>query len=81
MWAIMQCSGAKEVMNFLGEKLVGQFRGEVVSDITVHFKKRLPGTRIKHRAKMNWIKMYDKAGSVLRVETVINGPAPILQIG
>jgi len=29
---------------------------------------------------MNWIKMYDKAGSVLRVETVINEPAPILQI-
>lgn len=70
----MQCFGAKEVMNFLGKKLVGQFRGEVVSDITDHFKKRLPGTRIKHRAKMNWIKMYDKAGSVLRVETVINEP-------
>ena len=24
-----------------------------------------PGTRVKYRAKMNWIKMYDKAGSVL----------------
>ena len=37
-------------------------------------KRRLPGARVKHRAKMNWIKMYDKAGSVLRVETVINEP-------
>jgi len=35
--------------------------------------KRLPGCRVKHRAKFNWIKMYDK-GSVLRVETVINQP-------
>ena len=70
----MQYFGAKEVMNFLGKKLVGQFRGEVVSDMTDRCKQRLPGTRVKHRAKMNWIKMYDKAGSVLRVETVINQP-------
>ena len=61
-------------MNFLGKKLVGQFRGEVVSDITDRWERRLPGTRIKHRVKMNWIKIYDKAGSVLRVETVINQP-------
>jgi hypothetical protein len=70
----MQCFGAREVMNFLGKKLVGQFRGEVVSDITDRGKRRWPGMRIKHRAKMNWIKMYDKVGSVLRVETVINEP-------
>jgi hypothetical protein len=70
----MQHFGAREVMNFLGKKLVGQFRGEVVSDMTDRCKQRLPGTRVKHRAKMNWIKMYDKAGSVLRVETVINQP-------
>jgi hypothetical protein len=50
-------------MNFLGKKLVGNFRGEVVSDMTDRCKRRLPGTRVKHRAKMNWIKMYDKAGS------------------
>ena len=66
--------GAKEVMNLLGMKLVGNFGGEVVSDMTDRCKRRLPGTRVKHRAKMNWIKMYDKAGSVLRVETVINEP-------
>ena len=28
------CFGAKEVMNFLGRKLVGNFRGEVVSDLS-----------------------------------------------
>lgn len=67
-----ECFGAREVMNFLGKKLVGQFRGEAVSDITDRGKQRLPGTRIKHRAIMTWIKMYEKIGSVLRVETVIN---------
>jgi len=33
------------------------------------------GTRIKHRVKENWMKMYDKSALVLRVETVINSPA------
>jgi len=32
------------------------------------------GARIKHRVKENWLKMYDKAGTVLRVEMVINNP-------
>jgi hypothetical protein len=68
------CFGAKEVMSFLGKKLVGQFRGELLSDTTDRCKRRLPGVRIKHRVKMNWIKIYDKAGSVLRVEMVINDP-------
>jgi len=30
--------------------------------------------RVKHRVKENWLKMYDKAGSVLRVGVVINNP-------
>jgi hypothetical protein len=42
----------------------------VVTDL----KRRVEGTRIKHRLNRNWIKMYDKEGSVLRVETVINDP-------
>jgi hypothetical protein len=42
----MQYFGAKEVMSFLGKKWVGQFRGEVVSDMTDRCKRRLPGMRI-----------------------------------
>lgn len=63
-----------DVMRFLGNKVVtqrgphGKFAGEVVSDL----KRRVEGTRIKHRLNANWIKMYDKQSSVLRVETVIN---------
>ena len=64
------CFGAEDVMTFLGKRLNGVFKGEVISD----FKKRWPGARIKHRVKNNWIKMYDKHGLVLRVETVINDP-------
>ena len=67
------CFGAKEVMNFLGRKLRGNFEGEVVSDLSSGAC-RMEGSRIKHRVKENWLKMYDKAGLILRVETVINNP-------
>jgi hypothetical protein len=69
------CSGAKDVMSFLGRKLTGNFLGEIISDMkTGILGRRIPGARIKHRVKENWLKMYDKAGLVLRVEMVINNP-------
>ena len=68
------CFGATEVMNFLGRKLVANFQGEVVSDLSSLVCRRVGGSRIKHRVKQNWLKMYDKAGLVLRIETVINNP-------
>jgi hypothetical protein len=64
------CFSAEEVMTFLGRKLNGNFQGEVLTDC----KRRWQGARIKHRLKGNWIKMYDKHGRVLRIETVINQP-------
>jgi len=39
------------------------------------FQTRIQGTRIKHRRGPCSIKMYDKAGSVLRVETTIANPS------
>ena len=64
------CFSAEDVLTFLGRKLNGNFQGEVMNS----FKKRWPGARVKHRMKGNWIKMYDKHGCVLRIETVINHP-------
>jgi hypothetical protein len=68
------CFGAKDIMSFLGRKLVGQFQGEIITDLFDLTHRRIPGTRVKHRVKENWLKMYDKAGVVLRVEMVINNP-------
>lgn len=62
---------AQDILTFLGRKLHGNFQGEVLSDCK---KDRAPGARIKHRVKDNWLKMYDKFGQILRVETVINDP-------
>ena len=68
------CLGAKEVMGFLGRPLRSTSWGEITTDFLEMSHLRIPGARIKHRVKGNWIKMYDKAGMVLRVETVINNP-------
>ncbi len=62
---------AQDILTFLGRRLHPRFDGEV---ITLCKKDRWPGARIKHRMKNNWLKMYDKFGKVLRVETVINQP-------
>jgi hypothetical protein len=61
---------AEDVLTFLGRKLHHCFTGEILNDC----KKRWPGARVKHHMKQNWIKMYNKHGSILRVETVINNP-------
>jgi hypothetical protein len=66
----MKQMGSQEVMRFLGRRTNSRFNGEVVSDIQV----RSEGMRIKHRVEENSIKMYDKQGSVLRIETTINNP-------
>lgn len=62
---------AKDILSFLGRRLHPRFDGEV---LTLCGKDRFPGARIKHRVKNNWIKMYDKMGRILRIETVINQP-------
>lgn len=61
---------SEDVLRFLGQKLDGRFRGEVRSDL----RKRPEGVRVRHRVHENWIKMYDKQGLLLRVETTINNP-------
>ena len=70
----MNHMASREVMRFLGRRVPKQgginahFTGEVVSDL----RQRPEGVRIKHRLNRNSIKMYDKQGSVLRVETTLN---------
>jgi hypothetical protein len=65
-----------DVLRFLGRhvpasnRVRGNFQGEVQSDL----KRRPEGVRVKHRVNQNSIKIYDKQGSVLRVETTINNP-------
>lgn len=59
-----------DVLRFLAKAPSPSYRGEVTTD----YKRRVEGVRVKHAAKANSVKMYDKAGNVLRVETTINQP-------
>jgi hypothetical protein len=61
----------QDVLRFLGRRVKGNFTGE----ITTGLLRRREGVRIKHRVEENTLKMYDKQGSVLRVEVTINNPA------
>jgi len=59
---------SKEVLRFPGRRTNSRFNGEVSGS----YLARSEGVRVKHRLQENSIKMYDKQGSVLRVETTIN---------
>ncbi len=62
--------GSQDVLRFLGKKLHPNLQGEVVS----HYGQRPEGIRLKHQIKANSVKVYDKHGSVLRIETTLNNP-------
>ncbi len=64
------CFSAPQVMTFLGRRYRETFQGEVQT----RWHRREPGGAVKHWVKRNALKMYDKAGRVLRIETVINNP-------
>jgi len=61
---------SRDVMRFLSGKAGGKFANEVVTCRNERFE----GVRIKHVVNANSVKMYDKQGSILRIETTINNP-------
>jgi hypothetical protein len=59
---------AEQVMSFLGKKMTSQLAQEIDSRLST----RIEGTCIKHHMGKNSVKMYDKFGRVLRIETTTN---------
>lgn len=72
----IQHCGSPEVLRFLGRAVPAHgrvhrlYKGEVETSLT----HRPEGVRLKHYASGNSIKIYDKHGQVLRVETTMNHP-------
>ncbi len=69
----LETFGCRDVLRFLGRRVDRQgicprLALEVVSDV----KQRPEGIRLKHRVGANSVKLYDKQGTVLRVETTLN---------
>jgi hypothetical protein len=59
--------GARDILTFLGRKPHGNFAGEILTDQAPQsMGGRVPGRRVKHRLKQNWLKLYDKAGLIVR---------------
>lgn len=58
----------EHVAMFLGKKLDGR----TVADLGTEFRTRIQGTCLKHHLGWAAIKMYDKYGIVLRIETTVN---------
>ena len=59
---------AEQVATFLGRKITPQLAQEIGSQLST----RIEGTCIKHRFGSASIKMYDKLGCILRIETTTN---------
>jgi len=68
--------GSPDVLRFLGQKRRlnwhGDVHGKVVAEVTSSLKRRKEGVRVKHSVAGNSLKIYDKGGRLLRVETTIN---------
>lgn len=59
---------ADNIATFLGRKVHGLYQDQMGND----FSTRIQGTRIKHHMGPVTVKMYDKYGLVLRIETTVN---------
>lgn len=66
----MKTSDSASVMRFFGNRNIqGPGPKEVVSD----YRRRYEGVRVKHWKNDNSVKLYNKSGNLLRLETTING--------
>jgi hypothetical protein len=65
----MHVCDSQSVMRYFGRRrLGGVYPNEIISD----YRRRYEGIRVKHWKNHNSVKMYNKSGSILRIETTIN---------
>ena len=70
----MRVSDCHNVLRYFGMRGEIRTRGRVPHQVQSDCRRRHEGVRIKHWVSGDSIKMYNKQGSVLRVETTINNP-------
>lgn len=66
-----------DLMRFLGHVVpaqTGRVNGRFKDELNSTYLVRPEGVRLKHRVGHNTLKVYDKHGQVLRVETTLNAP-------
>ena len=65
----------KDVLRYLGKKVPAQGYGRCNGEAKIDLRTRADGTRLKFWYGTNALKIYDKEGVALRVETTINNPS------
>jgi len=65
----MHVCDAPSVMRYFGRR---QVRGIYPDEIVSAYRRRYEGLRVKHWKNHNSVKMYNKSGSILRIETTIS---------
>lgn len=73
----MQSFGSVDLMRFLGHRVpatTGRVHRNFAKEVTTRYRDRPEGLRIKHWVGQNLIKLYDKVGRILRLETTLNVP-------
>lgn len=71
----MCVSDSPSVMRYMGRRnisLSGKVKGRSPHEVMTDCRCRHEGVRVKHWVNHNSVKMYNKSGSILRIETTIN---------
>ena len=71
----MKSSDSASIMRYFGRRSIsrnGRIKGRAAEEIMSDCRKRYEGIRIKHWQNDNSVKMYNKSGCILRLETTIN---------
>lgn len=70
----MRVSDSKTTLRYLSKNDAPVVSGRLPKEIHSDCRARHEGLRVKHWVNGNSVKMYNKSGNVLRVETTINNP-------
>lgn len=73
VWGAIATFSTPRIMRFLGKRYRANFEGAATS----YYTQRPEGLSVKHQVEGNGLKMYDKGGTLLRVETTLNNPRHI----
>jgi len=75
LYHALRVSDSPSVMRYFGRTQVsqsGQIKGKAPQEVMTECRKFYEGFRVKHWLNRNSIKVYNKNGSILRIETTIN---------
>jgi len=75
LYHAMKISESPSVMRYFGRRCLsrsGRIKGRAPIEVMSECRKFYEGIRVKHWLNNNCVKMYNKSGSILRIETTIN---------